>query len=134
MNANPAIVHFRVANNRYGSGTFISEGGDSVDFVWPVNDSMRTLYFYGCNSRGYLPNFWTSFKKLHYFHIGYNSIWMRARFGQAKQVYRIYNTHRTTGTSYDCNGVMMTGKLSVGSLVKLKTKLASLGPGGDGFC
>ena len=133
VNANPAIVHFRVANNRYGSGTFISEGGDSVDFVWPVNDSMRTLYFYGCNSRGYLPNFWTSFKKLHYFHIGYNSIWMRARFGQAKQVYRIYNTHRTTGTSYDA---MRDDDWKAIGWIASQTQeqnLASLGPGGDVF-
>jgi len=96
-NANPNFYGFRVANNRYGSGTFVAEGNNeegtpSANFVWPVNDRMQVLYFYSCNLRGTFPNVFNSFKQLKYLHLGYNAAWMRTYQAQAKQIYYISNT------------------------------------------
>ena len=87
---------FRVAANHYGSGTFVAEEAGTYDFQWPTNDSMRTLYFYGNNLRGTLPNLFISFKFLSMLHIGYQTIWMRTYKAQEKQIYKITNTDHTT--------------------------------------
>lgn len=93
FNANPNMNHFRVGNNRYGSGTLVQEEAGTHDFIWPTNDRMRTLYFYANNLRGTFPNVSNSFKFLSYLQLGYNAPWMRLRMAQSKQIYKISYNH-----------------------------------------
>jgi hypothetical protein len=143
-NANPNFRHIIIGNNRYGSGTLVQEEVGTHNFDFPTNDTFRTLYLYGNNLRGYMPNIFTPFKLLNYLHLGYQSIWMRARFGQPKQVYKIFNRHLSNsgvdgntgygGSNYDA---MTTNDWKaigwIANQLTTEANLATLGEGAEPF-